>query len=236
MEQTAFFVYKKYRGGIKMFEDAYSEFLEEQRRSASGQRLEQLQKDMIGEKKLIKEVLWPVLKSFDGLSLEHELMSTTGVKIYVDVFYEQLGIAFESEGFVVHGENITRDRFMFERMRIRTIAMYGYKYIPFSWDELDKRAEACRRSVYELLGRFSSVAGSALNELTVFEREVIRYALRLNRPLRLGDACYCLQMLPDATRRILKKLMEKKLLAPFNKDLQRYHEYRLEEKARHYLL
>jgi hypothetical protein len=40
-----------------MFEDAFSEFLDKQRRSASGQRLENLQKDLTGEKKLMKEVL-----------------------------------------------------------------------------------------------------------------------------------------------------------------------------------
>jgi hypothetical protein len=219
-----------------MFEDAYKKFLEEQRRSACGQRLEQLQKEMTGEKKLIKDVLWPVLKSFDGLSLEHELMSTTGVKIYLDVFYEQLGIAFESEGFVVHSENISRERFMFERMRIRTIAMYGYKYIPFSRDELDKRAEACRRSVYELLGRFSSTAGTALNELTVFEREVIRYALRLNRPFRSRDACYCLQLKEESTRHVLRKLMEKKLIKPVSNGILRHYEYEIEDKARNYML
>jgi hypothetical protein len=219
-----------------MFEEAFNEFLDKQRRSASGQRLEQLHKDLTGEKKLMKEVLWPVLKSFDGLSMEHELVSTTGVKIYLDVFYEQLGIAFESEGFVVHAENITRERFMFERMRIRTMAMYGYKYIPFSWDELDKRSEVCRRSVYELLGRFSSTAGIALNELTVSEREVLRYALRLNRPLRMRDACYCLQLVPKTARNVLKKLMEKKLIKPNSNGLQRHHEYIIEEKVRQYML
>jgi hypothetical protein len=219
-----------------MFEDAFSDFLEGQRRSASGQRLELLKKDMTGEKKLIKEVLWPVFKTFDGLSLEHELISTTGVKIYCDVLLKQLGIVFESEGFVVHGENITRDRFMFERMRIRTIAMYGYRYIPFSWDELDKRAEACRRSVYELIGRFSSTAGNALNELSVFEREVIRYALGLNRPFRPKDACYCLQFKEEATRHVLRKLMEKKLIKPVSYGSLRHYEYELEDKAREYML
>jgi hypothetical protein len=69
-----------------VFEHEFKRFLDEQRRSASGQRLEQLQKDLTGEIKLMKEVLWPVLKSFDGLSMEHELISTTGVKIYLDVF------------------------------------------------------------------------------------------------------------------------------------------------------
>jgi hypothetical protein len=219
-----------------LFEHEFNRFLDEQRRLASGQRSEQLQKDLIGEKKLIKEVLWPVLKSFDGLSMEHELTSTSGVKIYLDVFFEPLNIAFESEGFVAHAENITRERFNFERMRIRTIAMYGYKYIPFSWDELDKRAEACRRSVYELLGRFSSTAGIALNELTVSEREVLRYALRLNRPLRLEDASYCLQVGTKPTRNVLIRLMEKNLIKPIGNGTQRHHMYIIEEKVKQYML
>ena len=144
-----------------MFEKKFNEFLESQRESASVLRLEQLKKDLTGEKKLIKEVLYPVLRSFDGLVMESELISSAGVKIFMDVEYEPLKFAFESEGFGVHAENITRDRFTFERMRIRTMVMQGYKYLPFTWDELDKKPEACRRAVYELLGRFSSTAGIA---------------------------------------------------------------------------
>ena len=219
-----------------MFERDFEKFLEEQRRSAGGLRLEQLQKDLTGEKKLLKAVLLPVLKSFEGLILEHEIVSTTGVKIFIDAFYEPLSCAFEGEGFVVHAENITRDRFTFERMRIRTMAMYGYKYVPFSWDEMDKRPEACRRAVYELLGRFSSTAGIAHKELTVYEREVLRYALRLSRPLLLGDACYCLQWGPEAARKVLRKLLEKKLIKSLGNSTQRHHKYELEEKAMHYLL
>lgn len=219
-----------------MFEREFERFLEEQRRSACGLRLEQLQKELIGEKKLLKEVLWPVLQSFEDLTMEYEMVSTTGVKMFVDVLYRPLGFAFESEGFVAHAENITRERFTFERMRVRTMTMYGYKYVPFSWDELDKRPEACRRSVYELLGRFSSTAGIAHKELTVFEREVLRYALRLNRPLRLSDACYCLQLRSEASRHVLRKLVEKNLIKPFGAGTQRYHGYVLEEKVMHYLL
>ncbi|MEX2460694.1 MAG: hypothetical protein WD469_05250 [Paenibacillaceae bacterium] len=219
-----------------MFDQEFNKFLEIQRKSASGLRLEQLQKDLTGEKKLIKEVLYPVLQSFDGLVMESELISSTGVKIFIDVLYEPLGFAFESEGFGVHAENITRDRFTFERMRIRTMVMHGYKYLPFTWDELDKKSDACRRSVFELLGRFSSTAGIAHKELTVSEREVLRYIFRLNRPLRLEDACYCLQMRPQATHQVLRKLIEKKLIKPLNKGAIRFHEYALEEKATIYML
>jgi hypothetical protein len=219
-----------------MFEDEFNKFMEAQRKSASGLRLEQLHKNLTGEKKLIKEVLYPVLQSFDGLVMESELVSLSGVKIFIDVLYKPLGFAFESEGFGAHAENITRDRFDFERMRVRTMVAHSYKYIPFSWDELDIKPDACRRSVFELLGRFSSTAGIVHEELTIFEREILRYAFRLNRPLRLDDACYCLQMRPQATRQVLLKLIEKKLISPLNKGTLRFHEYVIEEKAKIYML
>ncbi|WP_041058196.1 hypothetical protein [Cohnella kolymensis] len=179
--------------GGNMFEQEFEKFLDQQRRSASGARLERLHKDLTGEKQMLEVVIWPVLKSFDGITMEQEMVSTTGVKIYVDAVYEPVRIAFESNGFVPHAEMITRDRFTFEQMRIRTIAMQGYKYIPFSRDEQEKRAEAARRAFYELLGRFSTSPGLAFEELSVLEREVIRYGLRLNRPIKLEDVRYCLQ-------------------------------------------
>ncbi|QGQ98591.1 hypothetical protein EHS13_28775 [Paenibacillus psychroresistens] len=195
-----------------------------------------LNKDLTGTKKLLEVVLWPVLKSFDGLTLEYEVVSTTGVRIFIDVFYLPLEFAFESEGFVSHGDNITRDRFSFERMRVRTMAICRYLYIPFTWDELDKKAEACRRAFYELLGRYSRLSGGSYSELSLFEREVMRYALQLNRPIRLGDACHCLQSGPEFSRRILRQLMEKKLLKPITDNTHRNHSYVLEDIAREYLI
>jgi hypothetical protein len=214
-----------------MFEGEFEKLLHVQRLSAKGARLELLNKNVVAEKKLVKEVVWPVFKSLDGIILEYELVSITGVKIYIDVFYEPLGLAIESEGYVVHAENITRDRFSFERMRIRTILSYGFRYIPFTWDELDKRSEACRRYMYELLGRFSSHTGLAMEELSVTEREVLRYARRLNRPIKLKDACYCLQLGPKASRRVLLCLVKKKIIIPIHLDKQRIHAYVLEEHA-----
>jgi hypothetical protein len=209
------------KGRFVRFEQEFEAFLKEQRRTAKGLRLEQLEKDLTGEKKLLSAVLWPVLKSFERLTMEYERVSQTGVRIFIDVFYEPLGLAFESEGYVAHAENVTRERFTFERMRVRTIAMYGYKYIPFSWDELDKRPEACQRSVYELLGRFSSTYGKSYTDLSVSEREVIRYALRLNRSFRLS---------------VLRSLMDKGLIRSLGTGKQRFHEFAMEDKARDYML
>lgn len=218
-----------------MFDKAFETFLAEQQRSASGQRLEMLHRDLTGTKKLIEVALWPVLKSLEGLVLEYEMMSLTGMRVYGDVYWGQLDTVIESNGYVPHAENITRDRFSFEQMRIRTVAMYGHRYVPFSWDELDKRPEACRRTLYELIGRFGS-RESKTRELSLLEREIIRYVLLLNRPFRFADICNGLQVGSDAARRALRRLLEKRVIRPLDADKKRHHRFVLEGHAKSYLL
>jgi len=213
-------------------EEEIESFLAMQQRSATGLRLEQLHKDLTGTRKLLEAVLWPVFRSFEHMILEYEIVSDNGMKIYVDVFYEPLAIAFESEGFVAHAENITRDRFSFERMRVRSLAAYGYKYFPFTWDEMDKKANACRRAVFELLGCHSVPSDSMYASLSVYEREVIRTALRLNEPFRLSQVSDCLHIGPEPSRKVLRSLMEKKLIRPLLDNRRRHHLYVLESAAR----
>ena len=108
-----------------MFEVEFDKFVERQKKTANLQRLEQLNKDLTGTVVMFKNVLWPVFRSFDGFILEHEIQTSSGVKLYIDAFHEYLKFGFESEGYVPHAQNITRDRFNFERMRVRTMSAYG---------------------------------------------------------------------------------------------------------------
>lgn len=218
------------------FDQKWDKFLQSEIKAASGRRLERLKEDLVGEKKMFEEVLWPVFQSFDGFSLEYEAKSISNVTIYVDAFYHPLRFAFESEGFVSHAERITRDRFSFERGRIRSLANYDYKYIPFSWDELDKHADRCRRSVYELLGRYAGPDKRSMTELSIYEREVIRQALRVNRPFRMKDVCFWLGLSADACRGVLRGLMEKELVEPLGEGKQRINIYQLTGRAKNYIL
>lgn len=185
---------------------------------------------------MFETVLWPAFRSFDGFSLEYEIRSTSGVNIYIDAFYHPLQLAFESEGFVPHAEKITRDRFSFERMRVRTLGLYGYMYIPFSWDELDKQADSCKRFVYELLGKYTGSDDPSLRELTVYEREMVRFALRTGRPFNLQDVFHCLGLKKDAARKVLKQLMEKQLIRPLGQGNQKVRAYVLDDRASTYIL
>lgn len=220
-----------------MFEKEFEKFLSIQKQSATGHRLELLNRRLTGEKKMLEVVIWPVLQSFDGVTMEYELTSLAGNKIYIDAFYAPLGLAFESEGFASHAETITRDRFSFEKLRARTLAAYRYPYVPFSKDELDGNGEACRRSLYEIFGRYSSVAGSrAMEELSVYEREVLRYMLRLNRNLKLVDVKYVLQCGYVCLRRVIEQLIIKNMIKPVGSGSQRFHEYELLSLGREIIL
>ncbi|BBI33205.1 hypothetical protein [Cohnella abietis] len=218
-----------------MYKSEYAELLEEQKSSATGARLEQLNKQGEGEKKLCEEIIGPVLKTFKGIVLEKEIVTLSGVKVYIDAYYEPLRFGFEGEGFVVHAENITRSRFDFERQKIRSMVAYGIKYIPFSWDEMDKKADACRRTVYELVGRYSGHTGTSYQEVSLYEREVIRYALRLGRPIKMSDVRECLQSSNDFCHGVLKNMLVNKWIRPLNETAERHHQYVLSEEASKHL-
>ncbi|MCD9021192.1 hypothetical protein [Cohnella silvisoli] len=218
-----------------MYKSEYTKLLEEQKRQATGMRLEMLLKQGEGERKLCEEILTPTLKTLKGIVLEKEIITLTGVKAYIDAYYEPLRFGFEGEGFVAHAENITRPRFDFERQKIRSMVALGIKYVPFSWDDMDKKPDMCRRTVFELLGRFSGNMGVSYREVSLYEREVIRYALWLDRPIRMSDVRECLQKGPETCRGVLREMVDKRLLKPLHDGLMRNHEYVLEEDASKHL-
>lgn len=219
-----------------MYERAFKQYYEEQVTMARGRRLERLKQVDYGEKMLFSNVLWPVFQSFDGFEMEYELKNMSGVSIYVDAFYVPLRMAFECEGFVPHAEKVTRSRFDFEKDRARAIAFHQFKYIPFSLDEIKSDPAKCQRQVYEFLGRFSGSDDAAYRQLTLYEREVLRYAIYLNRPFKTADACFCLGLGEDATRRVLRSLFQKQLIKPVGQGRKTIRQYELTERALEYML
>jgi hypothetical protein len=214
-----------------VFEEKYHGFWKEQVRGASGQRLELLHRDLTGTKKLLEMVLLPVLGSFEGLLLEHEMVSLTGTKIYGDAFHPQLRTVFEEDSFVTHAEKITRDRFSFERARARSIATLGLTYFPYSRDELEKKPDFCQRNLYELIGRIGNVDGTGLQRLPVYEREVMRFAVLRNKPFRLAEECEWLQLKRETCRKIIRDLEVKGFVYPVGGGRTRCHEFMITEKG-----
>lgn len=210
----------------------YFRLLEVQISQASGMRLEQLKKQGEGERKLLVDIVWPVRKSLKGITLEKEIVTLTGVKAYIDAYDDSFRFGFEAEGFVPHAENITRPRFDFEKLKIRSMSAYFIRYIPFTYDEMDKKPDQSRRTLYELYGRYgANTATQSYSSVSLYEREIIRYAIYLCRPIRMADIRECLQKNQDTCRIIIRQLIAKRLLKPKYDGLKRNHEYVLEEEA-----
>ncbi len=210
----------------------YQNLLETQIKKASGMRLELLQKQDVGERKLIVEIIWPVRKTLEGITLEKEIVTLTGAKAYIDAFDENFRLGLESEGFVAHAERVTRARFEFERNKIRSMMAQGIHYTPFTYDEMDKRPEACRRALYEIYGRLSSPTSHFTeDQLTLYEREVIRYALWLGRSFSIQDVQTCTNKGEYICRKVIRSLLKKRLIRPLYLNRTRNHYYVLEEKA-----
>ena len=190
-----------------------------------------LRRDLTGTKILLEEVLLPVLGTLEGLVLEYEMLSLSGVKIYGDVFHPKLRIVFEEDSFVTHAEKITRDRFSFERARARSVAILGYTYFPYSRDELEKKPSFCQRNLYELIGRIGNVEGAGLHQLPVYEREVLRFSLLCNKPFELADVCVWLQLTKETCRKVLRDLESKSLMNSIGGGSTRCHKFMITEKA-----
>lgn len=210
-------------------------FIAEQRSGAKGQRREMLDKDLTGTRKLL-ELLWAVRGSFDGITLEYEFRGAGGERNFIDAFDEPLAIGFECEGFVPHAETITRRRFAYEKRRVRQLAQLRIVYYPFSKDELDQEFERCRQDLREFLAIHAGAMGNrAMRELSVYEREVLRYGLLLRRPMKLEDVQYCLGLGEDTSRKVVRSLISKQLARPLKEGKQRIFAYVILPLARSYL-
>lgn len=206
-------------------------FLTEQRKGASDRRKEMLEKDLAGELLLLKEVLVPVLGSLEDVEMEYELTSMSGFRIYADFCLLKYRMILEVEGFVVHAESITRSRFDTERMRIRTFAEQGYIYVPFTWDELVKQPDVCRRALYAIIGRLGGEQ-SRHSKLSVRENAVLRYMLLMKRSICLADVRRCLRVSTPTCRRVLKSLIREGYLMQASGGPVRIHTYQLTEAGR----
>ncbi|WP_276355955.1 hypothetical protein [Cohnella caldifontis] len=214
------------------FEREFNRLLEAQKQAATGQRLEMLCRDLSSTKQMLQVTVWPVLKSLESIILEFELVSRSGIKVYIDGLETRAGLALESEGFAVHAQNISRERFAFEKRKVRTIASYGYMYTPFSRDELEGKPDECQSSFAELIGRYAGYGWNQLySELNVYEREVLRYGKRLLRPLKPADVQFCLGCGRTFGTKVLRSLLDKELLLPGGEGVHRFRQYLLAEKA-----
>ncbi|AIQ73929.1 MULTISPECIES: hypothetical protein [Paenibacillus] len=210
------------------FEEAHGLFIDQHMKSRTGERRGRLVRgNNFAEKLFLQNVWWPMFESLDDLHPEYEVYDWNRKSQFLDfAFLPQTGSSFgiECDGYQSHVKDMDREKFNYSVNRDTFLTGMGWRMIHFSFDDIQQRPEVCRMLLQLVLApylarNFASVA--ILSE----EKEVLRFAWRLGRPVRPKDVAthFCINF--RTARRLLQSLSEKGLLKPVNQGERiRYYE------------
>ncbi|WP_339279701.1 hypothetical protein [Paenibacillus sp. FSL H3-0329] len=210
------------------FEEAHGLFIDQHMKSRTGEKRGRLVRgNNFAEKLFLQNVWWPMFESLDDLHPEYEVYDWNRKSQFLDfAFLPQTGSSFgiECDGYQSHVKDMDREKFNYSVNRDTFLTGMGWRMIHFSFDDIQQRPEVCRMLLQLVLAPYlarNSVSVAILSE----EKEVLRFAWRLGRPVRPKDVAthFCINF--RTARRLLQSLSEKGLLKPVNQGERiRYYE------------
>lgn len=101
----------------------------------------------------------------------------------------------------------------------------GWIIVRISLDDIQERPRLWQALLQQLIGSLFGDHDSATSHLSTRERDILRLALRLERPIKLADVREGLQCGYDTARKQIRLLEEKKWLRPEIKGVARVHSW-----------
>ncbi|AIQ17786.1 hypothetical protein H70357_14790 [Paenibacillus sp. FSL H7-0357] len=210
------------------FEAAHRLFIEQHTSERSGERKGRLVRGHnFAERLFLQNVWWPLFESLEHLHPEYEVYDWNRKSQFLDfAFLPQNGGRFgiECDGFQSHVKDMDREKFSYSLNRDSFLTGMGWRMLHFSFDDVQQRPEVCRMLLQLVLAPHlarKTLAADILSE----EKEVLRLAWRIAKPLRPKDVCNHFQINYRTGRRLLQSLSDKGLLKPVNsKQRVRFYE------------
>ena len=211
------------------FEKAYTAWLEKHKAEASGERLRRLVKcHGFGEKFLIEQALWPVLGTLEHLHPEYEIIGSDGSRYFIDTALIRLPrpTGIESDSFSSHARDIDRDQFARGLDRQNEIVLSDWNILRFSVDKLKDNPIGCQNTIRRMLVCWYGDEEPYMRSLNIYQRELVRAAIRSAAPISIDGACQLLGKKDRFTRTILQSLVHMNLLEAAS-GTERIHQYQL---------
>ncbi|WP_410511646.1 hypothetical protein PaeBR_16430 [Paenibacillus sp. BR2-3] len=210
------------------FEEAHSLFIDHHSNARTGERRGRLLRGHnYAEKLLLQNVLWPLFGSLEHLHPEYEIYDWNRKSQFLDfAFLPPNGCHFgiECDGFQSHIKDMDRERFSYAVNRETFLTGMGWKMIHFTFDDVQQRPEVCRMLLQLLLAPYLTRKEAIINILSE-EKEVLRYAWSLGRPIRPRDVTEHFDINFRTARKLLRTLGDKGLMKPVNHgERVRYYE------------
>lgn len=176
-------------GTEMVFEQAHAAFIEEHLKRRTGERKGRLERGhREAEKLFCRKVWWEVQGNFEGLHPEYEVLDWRGLSYFCDFVWlaGPVKLVIEIKGYGPHVKDMDRQKYCYELNRETFLAAMGFQVISFAYDDVANRPELCVTLLRMVLNRYLPAASPA-DPLTLREREILRLACTLARPLRPVD-------------------------------------------------
>lgn len=198
------------------FEQAHQAFLDHHLARRTGERKGRLLRGHnYAEKLLLQNVWWPVFGSLDHLHPEYEVYDWNRKSQFLDfAFLPPFGrFGLECDGFQSHIKDMDREKFNYAVNRETFLTGMGWKMIHFSFDDIQNRPEVCRMLLQLVIGPYL-MRSSPIRPVFSAEKDVLRLAWQLGRPIRPKDVSDYFEVNFRTARKWLQSLAEKGLLNP----------------------
>ncbi|GGF85451.1 hypothetical protein GCM10010912_33450 [Paenibacillus albidus] len=202
------------------FEEAHREFIDAHLNCRNGERRGRLARGhKFAEILFLQNVWWPLFESLEHLQPEYEVYDWNRKSQFLDFAYlppngGRFGI--ECDGFQTHVRDMDRERFSYALNRDTFLTGMGWKMLHFPFDDIQQRPEVCRMLLQLTLAPYLA-RRTATVDLLPEEKEILRFAWQLGRPVRPKDVTEQFRINPRTVYKRLSSLCGKGILLPVHK-------------------
>ncbi|MBD0381393.1 DNA-binding response regulator [Paenibacillus sedimenti] len=216
---------------LTMFDKNHKEWLEMHLNKRKGEAKRKLKTGHdYSEKEFLRQVWWPAFGHLGHLHPEYEVLDFFDGRRYLDFAYIRSGvrIAIEVDPYGTHYDKLDRRQYANQWVRHMHLLNDSWLIARISLDDVKERPRLWQQLFQQMIGHLFGDTGSVSFELTSRERDILRLALRLDRPVKLADVQALLKCGYDTARKQLTLLENKKWLFPEGKGTARTHAWRVD--------
>jgi hypothetical protein len=172
------------------YEETHKLWLESHLKHRTGERKRRLTEGHAhGERKMLEQVWWPAFGTLAHLHPEYEVIDYHGGPRYLDFVYIRppVRIATEVLGFGPHQRDVNRRQYCDQWVRHVHLVNDGWIIVYVGYDDVVDRLRLWQQIFQQMVGKFFGSGDVQKDCLCSEERDIIRLAIRLNRPIKLSD-------------------------------------------------
>ncbi|ACS99889.1 hypothetical protein [Paenibacillus sp. JDR-2] len=210
------------------FESVHQKWYEMHLKKLNGKDKERLmQGHAHAERLFLKNVWFTAFRNFENLHPEYKVADFRDGARYLDFAYLKypLKLSIEIDGFGPHLSQASRNHFSDDRIRQNHLVIDGWRILRFSYDDICDRPRMCEQIVQQFMSTWLDRHYTERSSDAIIQHEVLRLALRTEKPLRAREVSTYLTVHIETARSILRELAKLNLLLPCGGGKQRVHSY-----------